>query len=272
VAIFQKLTRSVEGAADLLEIKARSVATAFGEVGAALIVALIGGLLGIVMILGLLAALTAVLWEPIGPGGALAIAALAAGVLALIALAIGRWLIGRVGNPPPETTLRQKEWSARERLNMRTPPRFSSPPPRRSELPPGAGAWAFEREGDDGFSPRAAPPPDDASAPRTGPKNVRVTLAKKAYEHPKIAAGAAFAAVAILGPKRSLRTLTRGLALASVAASVARVAGEAIRQVDDSDSPPRATPAPDRTRRAAESSNGAAGSVSDSMSSKSRIV
>jgi hypothetical protein len=132
---------------------------------------------------------------------------------------------------------------------MRTPPRFSPPPPV-GGLPPGAQRSAGDASAARGFAPPPPPPPEQK------PTNVKVALARKAYEHPKIAAGTVFAALAILGPKKSLRTLTRGLALASVAASAARVASEAMR---DAKSEPGAspTPPPPPVRMPRESENGA---------------
>jgi hypothetical protein len=234
--VLERIGRAFEAGADLLEIKARIAALTVAEVGAALAAFLLGALIALVAVLGLLAALAVALWELLGAAGALAVTSGLAALCALAILLAGRSLIRRVGSPPPDSSVRQEEHSIRDKLNLRVPGETAALRAERRLLD-----QQLRRIGASAPPPPPPPPvdgpaagPDSPSEPPTGSKSTdpKMAFAAKALEHPKKSAAAAFAVLAILGPKRASKMITKGMALASVAASAAKFTTEAMDQAE----------------------------------------
>lgn|GEM_PF-3949942 len=229
--MFSSIGRALEAGADLLELKARLVAVTLGEVGAALIAQVVAATMGLVATLGLLAALAVALWAPLGPAGALAVTALVALVAAALALWLGRRILRRVGDPPPGTSIRREEDPVRDRLNLRVPGETAALREERRRLQELLAAMAPGARATTRAWTPPAPPPAPTGARRG--RDLKVVLASRAIEHPAIAASAAFAALSILGPRNTVRFLTRGVALAGIAASAARLTKQAMDHAEE---------------------------------------
>lgn len=178
--MLQRLAEITARTADLAEAKSRLVARDTERLGVRLGVYLLSGCLGVLGIVALLGAGVIVLADAIGTPGALAIAGVTAAVLGVGIVAVTRWATGRTGRPSRAELAREAAESS-HRLTRPT---------------------------DDGADP-GAPAPGIAS-----------DIASAIAAHPGTAAGAAFAAMAVFGPRRVLRVVAEAAAAADVAASL----------------------------------------------------